>query len=227
MAHLPLANARTARCTLPGQSRAHFTLQPTASGRTCANCTRELSRMHPSWSVTKWPSHASRGVRVLHLSSERIQTRQVSFAAYSSNNGGHGNSTVGTHLESVSRSLIYTLACYCLHGTHALLSRRQMTVFIVVSRLLQPSEKNMWNDHTTRCDYTISSKWTFDHTTNVLTPSNLWSHGIYLVHTVKILFTPSNFFITPSNFLITPYTFCSHRSDVVHTIKFFLLTIYF
>ena len=46
------------------------------------------------------------------------------------------------------------------------------------------SKKNMRNDHTTRCDHTISKKWTFVHTENVL--------------------------ITPSTF-DHPSTFCSHR----------------
>ena len=104
---------------------------------------------------------------------------------------------------------------------------------------IHPSEKNMWNDHTTRCDHSISSKWTFDHTKNVLiTPSKFWSHRqifdhtvynwftlwrfyshrqivwshrqifwshrIHFVHTVQILFTPSNFLFTPSIFKITP-----------------------
>ena len=66
----------------------------------------------------------------------------------------------------------------------------------------------------------------------LITPSNFWSHRICLAHTVKILFTPSNFLITPSKILITPYIFlfiplrfyshyrkiCSHHLNFVHTI---------
>ncbi len=59
------------------------------------------------------------------------------------------------------------------------------------------SEKNMRNDHTTRCDHTISKKWTFVHTENVLITPSTFDHN------VKIL-------LTPSNCLITPSTFCSH-----------------
>ena len=76
------------------------------------------------------------------------------------------------------------------------------------------SQKNMWNDHTTRCDHTISSKWTFDHTKNVLiTPSKFWSHRQIFYHTVK--------------FLITLYINCSHRKDFIHTVKKFDHTVKF
>jgi hypothetical protein len=94
-----------------------------------------------------------------------------------------------------------------------------------------PSGKNMSSDcgdHTLsrrrRCDRTISKKWTFVHTENVLvTPSKF-------DHTVKSLFTPSKFLIIPSNFFhtikisftplkfwFTPSKFGSHHQNFIHT----------
>ena len=70
------------------------------------------------------------------------------------------------------------------------------------------SGKNMWSDHTMRCDHTISKKWTFVHTEMLFTPSNSQNH------TVIILFTSSRCYSHSWNF-------GSHHLNFVHTISLY------
>jgi hypothetical protein len=75
------------------------------------------------------------------------------------------------------------------------------------------SGKNISLDHTTWYDLQISKKWYFVHTKKWLDHTmwyeqkqfTSWSHHVYLVHTIKNLFTPCKF--------------CSHDQDFIHIMK--------
>ena len=124
--------------------------------------------------------------------------------------------------ESCSSILAITRrARRCVAPAHG---RRMPTSSLVIcfaiNFTLLTSGKNMWSDHTIRCDHTISKKWTFVHTEISFHHTiKIWSHRKKFVHTINFLDHTVIILFTPS-VDHTLKKICSHHLNFDHTIYF-------